>query len=197
MLSKRILILGGGRYNVPSIRAAREGGFITLVADKNPEAPGLKDADHALPIDLNDCESLIQAVAQHGGVDGVVSMAEVGVRAAAHISARLGLPSISEQAAANATSKAAMRRHWQQIGKHSTDFEVVASMDAAFLAVERLGRFPLIFKPDRSFGGSRGVARAERTEELTRAFRAPQSGGLADPDVVSAHVSHGTEHTAG
>ena len=41
------------------------------------------------------------------------AMAEVGVRAAANISARLGLPSISEEAAANATSKAAMRRHWQ------------------------------------------------------------------------------------
>src|SRR5271165_6441522 len=124
MLSKRILILGGGRYNVPSIHAAREAGFLTLVADRNPAAPGLKAADHALPIDLSDCESLTHAVAQYGGVDGVVSMAEVGVRAAANISARLGLPSISEEAAANATSKAAMRRYWQGIGRYSTDFEV-------------------------------------------------------------------------
>src|SRR5580704_15323507 len=120
MHSKRILILGAGRYTVPSIRAAREAGFVTLVADKSPEAPGLKVADHALPIDLNDCDSLIEAVTKLGGVDGVVSMAEVGVRSAAHISARMGLPSISEEAAANATSKAAMRRHWQHIGKYST-----------------------------------------------------------------------------
>src|SRR6266567_2435240 len=105
MNSKRILILGGGPYNVPSIQAARAAGFLTFVADKNSEAPGLKAADYSLPIDLNDCESLIDSVAQFGGVDGVVSMAEVGVRAAATISARLGLPSISEQAAADATSK--------------------------------------------------------------------------------------------
>src|ERR1039458_9701612 len=131
MPSKRILILGAGRYNVPSIHAAREAGFATLVADKNPDAPGLRAADHALRIDLNDCESLTQAVTAQGGVDGVVSMAEGGVRAAANISRRLGLPSISEEAAANATSKAAMRRNWQRIGKYSTDFSVVATEDEA------------------------------------------------------------------
>lgn len=113
----RILILGGGRYNVPSIREARAAGFVTFVADRNPDAPGFEAADHALPVDLNDCESLIRAVSELGGISGVVSMAEVGVRSAANISAQLRLPSISPEAAANATSKAAMRRLWRQIGK--------------------------------------------------------------------------------
>ena len=196
MLSKRILILGGGRYNVPSIRAAREAGFATFVADKNPHAPGLRAADHALPIDLNDCDSLTQAVTALGGIDGVVSMAEVGVRAAANISARLGLPSISEGAAANATSKAAMRRNWQQIGKYSTGFEVVATEEEACRASARLGQFPLIFKPDRSFGGSRGVTRVERAEDVAGAFHAAQAGGLPNSEVVIEHCMEGSEHSA-
>jgi biotin carboxylase len=196
MLSKRILILGGGRYNVPSIRAAREAGFVTLVADKNPDAPGLSSADHALPIDLNDCESLTQAVEEFGGIDGVVSMAEVGVRAVANISARLGLHSIPEEAAANATSKAAMRRAWQQIGVYSTKFEVVTTLDEARLAVDRLARFPLIFKPDRSFGGSRGVTRVERAEDVAGAFHSAQAGGLTKSDVVIEHCIDGSEHSA-
>src|SRR5579864_9845492 len=145
MSSMRILILGGGRYNVPSIRAAREAGFFTFVADRAADAPGFKIADQALPIDLNDCDSLIHATKQLGGVDGVVSMAEVGVRAAATISARLGLPSISEQAAANATSKAAMRRCWQSLTEYSTDFEVVTTPAHAEQATRKLG-LPLIFK---------------------------------------------------
>jgi biotin carboxylase len=196
MHSKRILILGGGRYNVPSIRAAREAGFVTLVADKNPEAPGLKAADHALAIDLNDWESLLEAATKVGGVDGVVSMAEVGVRAAAHISARMGLPSISEEAAANATSKAAMRRRWKRMGKYSTDFQVVDTLDEARLAVARLRRFPLIFKPDRSFGGSRGVTRAEKFEDVTSAFQSAHSGGLPNSEVVIEHCVAGSEHSA-
>src|SRR5579862_3839134 len=196
MLSKRILILGGGRYNVPSIHAAREAGFTTVVADKNPAAPGLVIADHALPIDLADCDSLIQAVTKLGGVDGVVSMAEVGVRPAANISARLSLPSISEEAAANATSKAAMRRSWQSLGRYSTGFEVVSTVDQALAAVDHLAQFPLIFKPDRSFGGSRGVTRVERAEDVVSAFHAAQAGGLANSHVVIEHCVEGSEHSA-
>jgi biotin carboxylase len=196
MQTKRILILGGGRYNVPSILAARAAGFSTLVADKNPDAPGLKVADLALPIDLNDRESLLHAVAQHGGIDGVVSMAEVGVRTAANISAQLGLPSISEEAAANATSKAAMRRCWQGIEQYSVDFEVVSTGEEADHAAVRLDRFPLIFKPDRSFGGSRGVTRAEKTADVAQAFYAAQAGGMANSEVVIERCVEGSEYSA-
>jgi biotin carboxylase len=195
-MSKRILILGGGRYNTPSILAARDAGFFTIVADKNPEAPGLKVADHALPIDLSDCESLTRAVKEYGGIDGVVSMAEAGVRAAATISARLGLPSISEEAAATATSKAAMRRNWQRIGSYSTAFEVVATLGEAHLAAEKLGQFPLILKPDRSFGGSRGVTRVEQSADVAKAFDAAQTGGFANSAVVIEHCVEGSEHSA-
>ena len=195
MTAKRILLLGGGRYNVASIRAARHAGFFTIVADRNPAAPGLPFADLALPIDLNDCETLISAVTEHGGIDGVVSMAEIGVRSAAYISARLGLPSISPEAAANATSKAAMRRLWFALGEYSTQFEAVSEVEQALQAAANLG-FPLIFKPDRSFGGSRGVTRVERIEDVEGAFHTAKSGGLAGSDVVMERWIEGSEHSA-
>lgn len=195
-MAHRILILGGGRYNVPSIRAARAAGFMTYVADRNPDAPGFAAADRGLDIDLNDCESLIRAVTDIGGIDGVVSMAEVGVRAAASISATLGLPSITQKAAANATSKAAMRRLWKKMGKYSADFEVVATSGEAEHATSRLGRFPLIFKPDRSFGGSRGVTRVEKQDDVADAFHAAKAGGLSNSDVVIERWIEGSEHSA-
>ena len=195
MHSKRILILGGGRYNVPSICAARQAGFFTLVADRNADAPGLTVADKPIPIDLNDCDSLIEAVNQLGGIHGVISMAEVGVRAAAHISARLGLPSISEQSASNATSKAAMRRCWQSLSEYSTEFEVVATSEQAEHAARELG-LPLIVKPDRSFGGSRGVTRVNAFDEIGTAFTAAKSGGLPNSDVVIERCIQGSEHSA-
>lgn len=196
MGNKRILILGAGRYNVPSIRAAREAGFFTLVADRNAEAPGLKVADQPLAIDINDCESLIGAATRTGGIDGIVSMAEVGVRPAANIAARLGLPSISERAAANATSKAAMRRLWQTISKYSVDFEVVDTLEAALRVANKLGGFPLIFKPDRSLGGSRGVTRVETASEAANAFYTARAGGLSNSEVVIEHCVEGSEHSA-
>jgi biotin carboxylase len=195
MTSKRILILGGGRYNVPSIRSARDAGFFTFVADRNPGAPGLKEGDVALAIDLNDCDALVKAVEQHGGIDGVVSMAEVGVRAAATLSCRLGLCSISEEAAANATSKAAMRRLWQKIAAYSTPFEVVTSAKDAEEAAKGLGHFPLIIKPDRSFGGSRGVSRVESSDSVVEAFQAAKTAGLPNSNVIIEGCAEGTEYS--
>ena len=191
---KRLLILGGGRYNVPSIRAARQAGFVVFVADRNPDAPGLKIADYPLAIDLNDRNSLLEAVGRLGGVHGTVSMAEAGVRAAANLSARMGLPSISEEAAANATSKAAMRRLWSKT-RYSTDFKVVTTADEAQAAATKLG-FPLIFKPDRSLGGSRGVTCVENIGDVVRAYEKAKEGGLADSAVVIERRVEGTEHSA-
>ena len=193
---KKLLILGGNEYNVLGIRAARENGFFTLVADRNPRAPGLAVADVGLAIDLFDYESLIPAIAQHGGVNGIISMAEVGVCPAAHLSYLLDLPSVTQEAAANATSKAAMRRRWAEIGKWSTEFYVASTEEEAFDALGRLGAFPLIFKPDKSFGGSRGVIRVDCKDQVRDAFLFAKSGGLPNSDIVIERFVHGTEHSA-
>jgi biotin carboxylase len=194
-VTKKLLILGGNQYNVASIRAAQRAGFFTLVADRNPKAPGLDEADIGLPIDLLDYEAILRAIEPHGGVDGIISMAEVGVRPAAYLSARLGLPSITQEAAAQATRKAAMRRLWTKIAQYSVDFEVVNTEEEAFWAVDRLATFPLIFKPDRSFGGARGVSCVESRSEIQEAFRFAKSGALSNSDIVIERFVYGSEHS--
>jgi len=62
--------------------------------------------------------------------------------------------------------------------------------------VDHLAFCPLIFKPDRSFGGSRGVTRAERAEDVVSAFHAAQAGGLANSHIVIEHCVEGSEHSA-
>ena len=195
MTGKRLLILGGNRYNVASIRAAREAGFHAIVADRNPNAAGFAVADQAWPIDLVDVDGLQRAIADAGGIDGVVSMAEVGVKPAAELSARLGLRSITCQAAANATSKAAMRHGWASLGPFSTDFRVVRSEPQAREAIAQLG-FPLVFKPDQSFGGSRGVSIVEHENESADAFAFAHAGGLKGSAVVIERRLFGSEHSS-
>jgi len=192
---KRLLILGGNRYNTPAIRAARQAGFVTLVADRNPDAPGLAAADVGLPVDIVDVDALVEALRHCGSVDGVVSMAEAGVRPAADVSRRLDLPSITPQAAAAATSKAAMRQAWRALGRWSLDFEVVRSEAEACAAIERLGGLPMIFKPDRSFGGSRGVRRVESPDEIAGAMAFARAGGLPDTVVLIEPLLIGTEYS--
>lgn len=179
----RILILGGNRYNLRAIQAIREAGFFVLVADRNPHAPGLSAADVGLPIDLYDYEGLLAAIRQHGGIHGIVSLNEAGVRPADYLARALGLPTIGQAAAERATSKAAMRRAW--LGSpFSVDFRVVHSPEEAAQAAQDLGDFPLLMKPDRSFGGSRGVSRVDGPKDLPSAFRFAQQGGLPGSAVV-------------
>ncbi len=195
MTGKRLLILGGNRYNLPSIRAAREAGFRTIVADRNPNAAGFAIADESWPIDLIDVGGLEQAIVDAEGIDGVVSMAEAGVRPAAELSSRLGLASISTEAAANATSKAAMRRCWEPLGRFTTEYRIARAAEEALEAVSQLG-LPLVFKPDQSFGGSRGVRIVEAESEIADAFAFADEGGLDGSAVVIERRLRGTEHSA-
>lgn len=196
MNSLRILILGGNRYNLAGIQAAKAAGFITFVADGNPVAQGFKAADFAVPVDLRNVDELELAVKQHGGVDGIVSMAEVGVRSAAELSSRLALPSISREAARCATSKALMRERWKDLGQLSPDFRVVATPEEALDAATALMPFPLISKPDLSHGGSRGVRRLESMDDVCSAFEFSRSQGLPGGNVVIERCVQGTEYSA-
>ena len=95
------MLLGANRSNLPAIRAARQAGFVTFVADPHAESPGLREADVPIQMDVRNCDGILAALEARGGVDGIVSMSEVGIRAAAHMSHKLGLPSISETTAEN------------------------------------------------------------------------------------------------
>ncbi|MCP3958321.1 MAG: ATP-grasp domain-containing protein [bacterium] len=190
----RLLVLGGNRYNVPSIHRARESGFHVIVADRNPAAPGLAAADVGLAIDILDIEGLTETCRRHG-VDGVVSLADVGVRSGAELAERFGLATIGRDAAARATSKAAMREAWAGLGPYSTRFRVASNTREALAAVDELAEFPLIFKPDRSFGGSRGVSRIENRDQVGRAFEFATREGLAGTSALIERFLVGSEHS--
>jgi biotin carboxylase len=192
----KLLLLGGNRYNLPAIRAARAAGFLTLLADRNPAAPGLAEAHIGCAVDLFDTEGLLAAVEGFGGVDGVLSMSEAGVRPAALLADRLGLASITRAAAANATSKAAMRRLWAAAGPYSVDWRLARSEAEALAAADQLGGYPLVFKPDRSFGGSRGVMRVDSRGEALDAFRFAREAAVDGGDVVVEPFLEGSEHSA-
>lgn len=192
---KRILLLGGNRYNVPAIRAAQAAGFFVMVADRNPGASGMKVCDESLPFDITDPGLLIPEIEKRGGVDGIVSMAEAGVRCAASVSSHFRLPSISLEAAENATSKVAMRRLWETLGPRSLPYRCVRDVHQASLAATELG-FPLIFKPDRSLGGSRGVMRVENADEIEAAVSFIQETGMPGSRILVEPCVTGEEYSA-
>lgn len=189
----RVAVLGASRYNVPVLAAIREAGFSVLAIDGNPAAPGLAVADASAVADIRDAAALRTAIESAGSVDGIVTLGEAAVRSTAQVCRELGLPSISEEAAFRATSKAAMRRAWDAIPRYNVPWRAVQTEEDAIAAA---GRFPVIVKPDRTHGGSRGVTRADDRAQLAAAFAYAQSSGMSGDVIVEQFIESVSEHSA-
>ena len=176
MVKKHLLILGGGALNYKSVQEAKDNGFITYVADQNPNAPCFNIADVAIVADISLGADVFAKIKSYK-IDGVVSMAEAGVVAAAHLTEKLKTGGISIATANNCTSKAAMRNAWKDT-PYSVAFKIITTYNEAVIAAAELSNYPLIMKPDKTFGGSRGVSKINSKEELKAAFDYASSSGL-------------------
>lgn len=193
-MKPRVLLLGASRYYVRSILAARDLGCETLVMDRNPDSPGLQVCDVAIPVDFGNVDAALAAV-RDLKLDAVVPLNDFGVPTAAAVAERFGLAGISRDAARNATSKARMRQCWEAAGAPSVRFRVVRTLDEAVAAALDLGTWPLILKPaDSRGGGSRGVSRVDRPEDIPTALSFAQQH-YDDPAVVIEEFVDGLEHS--
>lgn len=183
----KLLILGGNRLNIPSIEEVRDNGFEVWLADGNPNAAGFDVADHKIVANISDSVEVFNKI-KGIKVDGIVAMAEAGVRTVAILCEKLGLSSISVSAAFNATSKLAMRKLWANTG-YSTGFSSAKNIDEAKAAISYLGGYPLVFKPDESFGGSRGVSVVKEDNQFLQAFKFAQNASRNQIVVIEKCIS--------
>ncbi len=86
----RILILGGGRYYLKAIEAAKKLGYYTIVIDREKDVPGYKIADKSRSIDIVDYEKVLE-FAKDQKIDGIVPLNDYGVFTAAFVAENLGL----------------------------------------------------------------------------------------------------------
>lgn len=193
-MTGRVMILGASRYYVRSILAARDMGCQVLVIDRNPGAEGFRHADFHEAVDITDIEGAVRTARRYS-VDGVVAVNDFGVRTAAAIARELNLVGISPEVAEYATSKAWMRRKWEEKGVPSAQFRVIKTLEEARHAVEELNTWPLVLKPaDSRGGGSRGVSKIDNESQLESALAFAQSF-YADKTVVIEEFIEGIEHS--
>ncbi len=61
-----LLVLGASHDQLFLIRSAREMGIATAVVDANPNAPGLTESDHAMPVDFSRLHEVYAMTSQEG-----------------------------------------------------------------------------------------------------------------------------------
>ena len=164
MRGKTVLFVGAGRHQRRAILRAQELGVRVVTVDRNVDAPGMRAADVAEPVDFSDVAAVTEVARRHS-VDGVLTVsADRAVPVVAAVAEALGLPGIGTDVAHRMTHKVAMRRRLAEEGVPQPRFAAARELREARLAAETVG-FPAVLKPADS-GGQRGVFRLESMDDL-------------------------------
>ena len=191
-MSRRLLILGAGPFQLSGIAKAVSRGLEVVTLDNRPDNPGHARAARTIHCSTTD----IARVLDHAtalGIDGVCTFAsDAAVAAVATVAEALGLPGPRARAAAIMTKKARFRAVQARAGLPHPDFvSATSALDLAHRAVDLAP--PIVVKPADS-SGSRGIRRIDL--EGPEAIRAAAQEALIfsrSSEVVAEGFVAGTE----
>jgi biotin carboxylase len=183
---KTVLFVGAGRHQRRAIAQARTRGLRVVAVDRNPEAPGLAEADVAEVVDFSDVDAVVEVGRRHD-VDGVLTIsADRAVPVVAAVAEALGLPGIGTETAYVMTQKIAMRRVLAEAGVPQPRFAAVRNVHEGYAALERVG-LPAVLKPADS-GGQRGVFRLDSADDLEAHLHVALAESPTDEAIVEEYV---------
>jgi biotin carboxylase len=187
---KTVLVVGAGRYQRAVIRRAKELGLRVVAVDRNPEAPGLVEADVGRVVDFADPDAVVAALADLE-IDGVTTVqAERAVPMVAQLADALGAPGIGAETARLMTHKPSMRRRLAEAGVPQPRFTTLARAGDAGRVVDEVG-FPAVLKPAAG-SGQHGVFRVESATDVVEHLAAAQGVSPGEDAIVEEYVE-GTE----
>jgi biotin carboxylase len=187
---RTVLFVGAGRHQRRAILRAKELGLRVAAVDRNPDAPGLSEADIAKVVDVSDVGAALKAVVRLR-VDGVLTVAaDDAVPVVAAVAEARGLPGIGVGVAHLMTHKTAMRRRLAEAGVPQPRFAAVRTLSETRRAADEVG-FPAVLKPVDS-GGQRGLFRVESLDDVDRHLHEALVASPTGEAILEEYV-HGTE----
>lgn len=176
---KKILVVGGGTYQVPLIKRITELGHTALCVDYNKNAPGFSVASAYKQIDVLDKDACL-AYAKENNINAVMTYgATLPLPTVSYIAENLGLPALPAETAELSKSKYKIKKRLSEHGCNIYgDFFEMTSLDDA---ARHEFTFPCVIKPcDGS--GSKGVSlvrdESELRPALENAFSAVRYGSI-------------------
>jgi biotin carboxylase len=187
---KTVLFVGAGRHQRRAILQAKEMGLRVAAVDRNPDAPGLQEADIAKVVDFSDTEAVLKETARLK-LDGVLTVsADRAVPVVAAIAEARGLPGIGVETAHLMTHKIAMRRRLADAGVPQPRFAAIRLFSERRRAADEVG-FPAVLKPADS-GGQRGVFRVESVDDIDAHLHEALSASPTGEAILEQYIE-GTE----
>lgn len=152
-----VLVLGGGSSQLALLARCRAHGLFTVLADRDPRAPGRELADAFEPASTFDAEAVLAAARRRRVRAVLTAGTDQPVLVAAQVAAALGLPSFLDvPTALSVTNKRVMKIRLRELGLPAAPWALVGpEVEAGALAGLHP---PLVTKPVDS-QGQRGVMR--------------------------------------
>ena len=165
---KKVLIIGASILQLPAIRKAKALGYYVGVADYNPNAIGVAEADEYFNVSTIDIDGVVR-VAQVFRPDGIMTLAtDMPMRAVARACEVCGLPGISFETAIKATDKGEMIKAFEAAGVEHPWYYIVPDHSSLEDVLKEVC-YPCIMKPTDN-AGSRGVVLCHSREELEEEY---------------------------
>jgi len=164
---KRILVIGGGDYQVPLIKRIRELGMEAYCVDRNPKAPGFACATGYQCIDVMDFDACL-AYAKQLQIQAVMTYgATLTLPTVAYIGKALGLAALPMDTAQISKSKYKIKKRLSEAGCNTRGdfFEMTAREQAA----QHTFTLPCVIKPSDG-SGSKGVSVVTDVSQLEQAL---------------------------
>lgn len=162
---KKLLLLGGSRYLLPVIEAAKNLGYYTITCDYLPDNIAHRYSDEYWNVSIIDKDAVLAKAMEHK-IDGIMSFAcDPGVVTAAYVAEKMGLPSCGPyESVCILQNKGRFRRFLTENGFTVPVAKGYTTIDEA-IADRDIFNWPVIVKPADS-AGSKGVTRVDDPEKL-------------------------------
>ncbi len=188
---KKLMILGGSRYALPVIEAAKTLGVYTITADYLPDNIAHKYSDEYVNVSIIDKEATLKA-AQEKEIDGIMSFAcDPGVITAAYVAEKMGLPNVGPyESVCILQNKGKFRQFLTENGFTVPVAKGYKDIDEAIADVD-IFNWPVIVKPTDS-AGSKGVTRVDDPAELRKSIEYALSYSHSDEFIIEDYITqHG------
>ena len=153
---KKILLLGGSYFQIPSILKAKELGYYAITCDYLPNNPGHKYADEYHNVSTTDKDDVLK-LAKKLKIDGIVCYAsDPGAPTAAYVGEIMGLPSHPYKSVEILTDKELFRSFLEEHNFNTPKAKAYTNISEAINELKNF-KLPLFIKPVDS-SGSKGVS---------------------------------------
>ena len=165
---KKIMIVGGGYYQLPLIQKSVELGYYTIVVGIPGNYPGYKFANKWINVDTFNKEDVLK-VAQEEHIDGILLCgSDACMPTIGYVCDQMKLIGPSEQSTIKASNKAIMKSCFIEYGVRTAIYEKISSLCEAELFVKQ-HNYPVVLKVvDAS--GSRGISIVKNHDQLVSEF---------------------------